>query len=241
MTAENAKQAVKVRDRAATLLRRRGWSRRGFRRRVYCLLTDRHHWYDWGHRLMVLVGDDDCGNWSEPEAPTWWYRQRAPKRMWRTGYPRHPLSTYEIVTDYDTYKARTAGLNEDQMYEWRALCTNQDGGLHLGHQYWGGRFYEMSKADVALLRRYLRAWHRHDWYGLRSWLYSQGLHAAVYVRKPGACNAAPPKGQGGYDHWLCQERRGHDGWHRFNSYLWGDIDGEPIGVHHMPVSTSTEP
>lgn len=219
--------------RVETFLRKRGWNhktpRDGIRRRIYCLASDRRPWYDWGHRLMILVGDDDCGNWSEPEPATWWYRPGEPKRMWRTGYPR---PTFEIVTDYKTFKERVEGVNDDERERWSAISTNQDGELILGRQYWGGRFFGMTKAETALLRRYLRAWRRHDWYGLRSWLYSQGLHAAVYVRKPGACNAAPPKGQGGYDHWLCHERRGHDGFHRFRSYAWGDVGGEPIGVFH---------
>jgi hypothetical protein len=171
---------------------------------------------------MILVGDPLGGDYSEPTMETWYYRLGTPTRMWRTKYPRHPLSTFEVIKDYDTFRKRTEGLNEDQMYEWQALCVNSDGELVLGHRYWGGNFYGMRKSETALLRKYLRAWRRHDWYGLRSWLYSQALHAAVYQRKPFSCQATPPKGSGGYDHWHCQLGRKHDGEHRYNLMTWRD-------------------
>lgn len=243
MSAEVAKAAPKQ-SLALRLTRKWRWNydtpRNGLRRRLYCLAAERHPWYDWGHRLMILTGDDFDGVWSEPKPQTWWYRLGKPKRARGTGYPTHPLSTYEIVTDYDTFRALSEGLNEDEMYRWQAFGVNQDGELHLGRQYWGGNFYGLSKDDVRLLRRYLRRWHRHEWFGLRSWLYGQGLHAAVYVRKPGACNAAPPKNQGGYSHWLCHEKRGHDGMHRYRSFQWGEIDGEPIGAFISPRPISVD-
>jgi len=102
------------------------------------------------------------------------------------------------------------------------------------HRYWGGNFYGLRACDVALLRRYLRMWRRLDWFGLRSWLYAQGLHAAVHRKKPGACNAVPPHGHGGYDHWYCQRKRRHDGLHRVNSYVWGEIAGQPLGATYAP-------
>lgn len=217
-------------------LRRRGWyydtPRNGLRTRIVALLDCRDPWWDWGHRLMVVVGRDFGGNWSEPVPPTWWYRQGPAKHQVRTGFPTHPPSTYEVITTYDEYRASVDGLNEDQRSEWQAIGTNQDGDLHLGHQFWGGQFYGLCKADTFLLRRYLRAWHRLDWWGLRTWLWQQGLHAAVHRKRPGACNQAPPRGQGGYDHWHCTLRRGHDGMHRFNAYVWGEIGGETIGVVH---------
>lgn len=220
-------------------LRDRGWNRRpdgSLRHRLYRATSERP-WWDWGRRLMDLTGRPFCGSYDEPKPPTWWYRQGQPKRMWRTGFPRHPLSTYEVITDWETFHKRTAGLNEDQMYEWQAINVNEDGELQLGHRYWGGNFYGLSRADTALLRRYLRAWRRRDWYGLRSWLYAQGLHATVYRRKPFACNARPSKGHGGYDHWACQLKRRHDGMHRFGAYTWGEIEGEPIGAYSPQEAT----
>lgn len=220
-------------------MRRRGWSHKtpdnGLRRRLWSLNIDHHPWWDWGHPLMTLTGTDMGGNWQEPEPPTWYYRRGPAKRMWRTGYPRHPLSTFEVITDYETFRARTEGLNEDEMYEWSAICVDQDGQLQLGHRYWGKDFYGLASDEVALLRRYLRMWRRLDWFGLRSWLYSQGLHAAVDQRKPFTCQATPPPGQGGYSHWHCREKRKHDGMHRFNNYVWGEIDGEEIGATFDPI------
>lgn len=210
--------------RLLNLMRAHGWGhktpRDGIRRRLYALALDRHHWWDWGSRLMILTGTDMGGNWDEPSPPTWWYRHTTPRYMWRTRYPRHPLSTFEVITDYDTFIARTEGLDEDGMYEWNAICVGQDGDLELGHRYWGGAFYGLSKPDAALLRRYLRMWHRLDWFGVRTWLYLQGLHATVNSRKPFSCQAIPPRG--GYKHWACRLPKKHGGAHRFNNYVWDD-------------------
>jgi hypothetical protein len=238
---EQAKRDVSTRQRIASILRERGWAydvpRNGVRRRVYCLAMERFPWWDWGHHLMILVGRDEGGNWSEPRPGAWWYRHGDAKRMVRTGYPIHPPSTYEVITDYETLRTLTEGLNEDEMYPWRAIYVDTDGALQLGRNYWGGTFYGLNKADLFLLRRYLRAWRRLDWFGLRSWLFSQALHAAVHRKKPGACNQVPTPAHGGYSHWACQLKRGHDGMHRFNAYTWGEIDGEPIGAHN-PVDVA---
>lgn len=200
--------------------------------RLVQLITTHHPWWDWGHRLMILTGSDHGGNWAEPELRTWWYRQDGYKRsMWRTGYPRRKFS---IVTDYEEYRRQTEGLNEDEMYAWSALGFDQDGELFLGKRFWGGNFYGLPQDELSLLRRYLRTARRHDWYGLRSWLYSQGLHAAVYQRKPFTCGVRPPKGQGGYNHWYCKLPRRHEGMHRFDNYIFGEVGGEPIGTVFVP-------
>lgn len=222
----------------AKAMRKRGWSYKtpsnGLRRRIYSIVTNRQPWWDWGNRVIALTGTDFGGSWDSPQPPTWWYRQDSTKRMARTGYPIHPPSTYEVITDYDEFRKRTEGCNEDAMYEWQAICVDQDGQLQLGHRYWGKDFYGLNRWDVPILRRYLRMAHRHDWYGLRSWLYSQALYAAVHKRKPGACQQVPPRGSGGYDHWHCTEPKGHVGLHRFGAMTWGDIDGEPLPVTHVP-------
>lgn len=237
-----AAERRRIRDPLARWMRKQGWygeaPRDGLRSRLYSLTIERHPWWDWGHRLMVLTGSDMGGNWQEPKPPTWWYRSGEPKRMWRTGYPRNTRSTFLVVTDYDEFKARTEGLNEDDMYAWSAITVDQDGELILGKRYWGGSFYGLRQGEVALLRRYLRMWHRLDWFGARSWLYSQGLHAAVYRKKPRTCQAVPPKGQGGYDHWFCMLPRRHDGMHRFRNYVWGDVGGEEVSVVHQPTDAS---
>lgn len=219
-------------------MRSRGWHSApadGLRRRLYSLAGDRHPWHDWGHRLMILTGSDHCGGWAEPTPPTWWYRLGPSKPMARTKYPRHPLSTFDVVKDYETFRSRTKGLNEDGLYEWQAIGTNQDGELHLGHRYWGGTFYGMRKAEVALLRSYLRMWRRHDWFGLRSWLYVQGLHAAVDHKVRFSCGVTPPRGSGGYSHWHCDLKRKHSGAHRFRNYVW---DPAKASVEYAPVDAA---
>jgi hypothetical protein len=225
-----------LRRRLARRLRKRGWGRDlgGVRRRILELVDSHDPWWDWGGRLMILVGDDDGGNWSEPQHPTWWYRFGTATRMWRTGYPRHPLSTLQVVTDYDEFRRIYDPLNEDQRYEWKAIAVDQDGDLILGHQYWGKPFYGLNRWEVPLLRRYLRKARRHDWYGLRSWLFGQALHAAVHSKKPFTCQQVPPRNSSGYSHWYCRLPRRHDGLHRYVNYTWGELDGESMDVTHVP-------
>lgn len=204
------------------------------RGRLYALASVHSPWWNWGDRLMVLVGQNDCGNWSEPSPTTWWYRRTSPHRMWRTGYPIHRHRDFQIVTDHAEFERLTAGLNKDEMYEWQALNVNQDGELQLGHHYWGGNFYGMRRDEWWLVARYLRRFRRRNLWGLRSWLYALALNASVHRRKPFACHATPPPGSGGYSHWHCTLRRNHDGLHRYNNCVWGEIDGLNLGriVHH---------
>lgn len=210
-------------SRLARLLRSWGWnrtsSRNGIRHRIYDLAACNTPWYDWGHRVLILVGDDFGGNWSEPEPTTWYYRESKSKRMWRTNYPQ---TTFEVLKTYDEHRAAVAGLDEhsDAFMEWKAICTNQDGDMMLGRQYWGGNFYGLSSREQDLLRDWLRAAHRHNWWGLRSWLYTQALHDAVHTRKPFACQEAPEPGTGGYSHWHCPLKRRHTGPHRYAAMAW---------------------
>lgn len=238
MKQQHLHQVKGTRQRLSRLTFKLGWHRAKhddwITGRIHHLILRRSHWYDWSHKVMILVGTNVGGNYNSPEPKTWWYRLGPPTHMWRTKYPRHPLSTYQVVTDYSEFCKLTEGLNEDEMYKWQAFCVNQDGELILGHRYWGGNFYGLTMNDAALLRRYLRMWRRLDWFGLRSWLYAQALHSAVHERKPFSCAAVPPRGSGGY-HWHCQLRKRHDGMHRFNNYVWGDVGGEDIGhVVHAP-------
>lgn len=238
----SAQKSAAIPRRAWRVTRKLGWHAtkhdNRITGRIHHLLLRRSPWWDWGHRAMILVGTNVGGNYDEPSPPTWFYRQGEPARMWRTKYPRHPLSTYEVITDYATFRERTEGNNEDEMYQWQAIYVNSDGELSLGHRYWGGSFYGMTKADVALLRRYLRRWHRSDWWGLRSWIYSQALHAAVHRRVPFTCQATPPPNTGGYSHWYCQLKRGHDGFHRLNNYVWGEVDGDVFPTTHAPIEVN---
>lgn len=220
----------------AMVLYRLGWCTKvpqnSLRKRIHAIVSDRHRWWDWGHPLMVLVGHNIGGNWDEYEPPTWFYRFGAPGLQRYTKFPTHGLKTIEIVKDYKTFRALTEGFNEDQMYEWKAIGTNQDRDLHLGHQFWGGTFYDLNYWEMKLVRKYLNQWRRHDWYGLRSWLYKQALHNAVDGHNPFSCGFVPPRGSGGYSHWHCQLKRKHNGKHRFGNYIYGEgearVEYEPI-------------
>jgi len=205
-------------------MRRWGWyaSRHDNRitGRLYRLAVDRHPWWDWGHRVMILTGTCVGGNYDEPHPTTWYYRRNTSRPMWRTKYPRWPRRAFTVITDYTAFGTATDGINEDQLHDWQAINLNQDGELQLGHQYWGGGFYGLRPDEWWLLRKYLRRAHRHNWWGLRSWLYHQALHSAVHQRKPFACNATPAAGSGGYSHWHCRLRRHHPGAHRTGNYEW---------------------
>ena len=193
------------------------------RRRIYDLVSCHYPWWDWGHRMMIVTGSDwGGGNWSEPEPPVWYYRMVPGKRQWRTGYPtRRP----QIVKTYDEFMSITEGINKDsyEHYEWRAICTSQDNELHIGRMYWGGNFYGLTYGEMRVLVRWLMRWEAINWFGLRTWLHKQGLHAAVETRKPFACNQSPPKGAGGYSHWLCHKKRGHEDPHSTGNYEWEDL------------------
>lgn len=203
----------------------RGWRlSNGWRRRILDLLNHRHPWWDWGHRVMVLVGKDDGGNWGEPEPPTWFYRLGAGSRMRFTGYPVHPLSTIEVIKDYATFHEHTKGLNEDELYEWKAICVNQDGELQLGKQFWGGTFFGLNRWETRLLAKYLRRWRRLDWWGARTWLYLAALQSAVNQRKPFSCQATPARDSNGYNHWHCELPKRHAPPHRYHAVVWRDGD-----------------
>ena len=203
----------------------RRWNRtdaNSVRYRLWRLASDRHPWWDWGHRVMTLVGENNSGNFDSPELRTVWYRQGQTVRMWRTGYQTHPPRSYEIIDNYRDFRGATRHLDEnsDEHHEWRAISTSQDGDLHLGRQFWGGDFYGLDQWETELLRRHLNRERRRNWFGFRSWLYSQALESAVNRRKPFACQKVPPLGSGGYTHWHCELPKRHTGPHRYKSVEW---------------------
>jgi len=203
----------------ARLMREHGWNHRDrqLRRRLYDIAASRPRWWQWWKLVTPLVASSHGMNDYDIEPPTWWY-VRAPHATQRyTGFPRR---RYEVVTDYHEFRRRTDGLDEDAMYDWNAISVDQDGDLILGKRYWGGQFYGLDYAEVEILRRYLRMWHRFDWFGLRSWLSQQALHASANEKIPFTCQALPPAGSGGHSHWHCGEKRGHAGDHRFRNYTW---------------------
>lgn len=195
----------------------RGGKIHGWRYRLADLVMLRFD--DWPSALMVLTGSDFGGNWSEPEPPTWWYRAKSIHRRRITNYP---FRKFIVVKDYSTFCSMTTGLNEDQMDEWQAIGVDQDGELILGHIYWGGRFHSLPVGEWHILLRWLLRWQFTNWFGLRTRIYEIGLYNKVHRRRRGRCNVVPPRGPGGYDHWHCTKRKGHDGGHRFQSYVWDD-------------------
>lgn len=220
----NKTDKASTRKRVAKLMRSRGWNhdRNTVRARAHALVERSWPWWDWGHPLMVITGDNTTGNWSECEPETWWYRLGQPKRMPITGYPRHPLSTLEVVKDYSEFRDLTLGMTDDEIADagWKAICGSQDGDLYLGRMYWGGSFHGMTRWEMRLLTRYLNRHRRRGWFGAREWLYSLGLHGAVNRKKPFTCQAVPARGSGGYQHWFCAQKRRHLGPHRFGNYEW---------------------
>jgi hypothetical protein len=51
------------------------------------------------------------------------------------------------------------------------------------------------------------------------------------------CCVVPDEDAGGYRHWRCGRRRGHDGKHRFINYTWG---GPGERVEYAPVEPTFE-
>lgn len=53
----------------------RRWNRtdaNSVRYRLWRLASDRHPWWDWGHRVMTLVGQGNGGTFDSPEMRTVW-------------------------------------------------------------------------------------------------------------------------------------------------------------------------
>jgi hypothetical protein len=176
--------------------------------RLATLIIERRPWYDWGHRLMTLVGDYRTGSYETPRGRDLWYR-----------FADENEARGRIITTHRYADVRaTAG----QDVSWRVFDVQDEGGtVQIG--FWGDRIahYGMSRRELALFRRWdfweCRA--RGEWFGLRRWLYYKGLHAAVHQRIPFTCQQTPPRGSGGYNHWYCQLRGKHDT-HRYRNYTW---------------------
>jgi hypothetical protein len=176
--------------------------------RALTVTTDRHPWYDWGHRLMILVGENRTGDYGVPRGRDLWYR-----------FADENEARGRIIT---THRYADVRATQGQDVSWRVFDVQDEGGtVKLG--YWGDRIahYGLSRRELALFRRW-DFWEcrvRGEWFGLRRWLYFRGLHAAVQLKKPFACNVTPPRGTGGYSHWHCELRGRHDV-HRFRNYTW---------------------
>lgn len=191
-----------------TALRLRRKTREGgLVHRLLTIAGDHHRWYDWGHRVMTLVGRwDGTGDYSTPRGRDLWYR-------FEHGESGRIITTYS----YADVRAMPNG-------EWKTLDV-QDDGWTVMFGWWGDRvnFYGFSRPELRLFRRWdfweCRA--RGEWFGLRRWIFHKALHAAVHRKKPFACNLTPPRGTGAYSHWHCEVRGKHDV-HRFGNYSWRD-------------------
>lgn len=209
-----------------TAIQRRYKTRDGsLAHRVLTIVIDRHPWYDWGHRLMILVGEYRSGSYETPRGRDLWYR-----------FEDENEARGRIITTHDYADVRRT-RGED--VSWRIFDVQDDGhtvklgfyGDHIEH-------FGISRRELALFRRWdfweCRA--RAEWFGLRRWLYHRALHAAVHLKKPFACNLTPPRGSGGYSHWHC-EMRGKHTTHRFRNYTWSEGEGRTV---YAPVPVHTD-
>ena len=85
-----------------------------------------------------------------------------------------------------------------------------------------------------MLRRYLREWSA--WTGLFYRIRFRAGNRWMDMRAvlAGYCNHRPwnvPGEGGGYSHWRCAHKRGHDGLHRSRNYVWTD-DGR---TDYVPI------
>ncbi|KSU52886.1 hypothetical protein [Microbacterium enclense] len=188
--------------------------------RILTIAQERRPWYDWGARLMVLVGQFRTGSYDTPRGRDLWYRFEAENE--------HRGRIIKTRT-YANVRA-----TREQDFSWRIFDVQDDGHtVKVGH--YGGQIthFGLSRREMKLFRRW-DFWEcrvRGEWFGLRRWLYHLGLHHHVDLRKPFACNATPKRGSGGYSHWHCELRGRHEV-HRFRNYTW---PGGTARVEYDPI------
>ena len=176
--------------------------------RIKHIRSQNYRWYQWGPRVMILVGREGCGTYDVPR----------PRDMWF----RHENGRIRTTYDYSDVRALNDG-------EWRVFDSQNDG-FEIVIGYWphpdGIRSIQRSGLDGRTEQRLFLRWFVWDglivaeWFGLRRWLYYKGLHATVNAKIPFTCQAVPPRGSGGYDHWHCELKRKHKGEHRFRNCTW---------------------
>jgi len=231
-----------LRRRAVWALRQADWKAGKYDRTKRLRdLIDAHGQRDWGHRLMTLTGRNDSGSWGAP---------RGRDIYMRVGWERREDRTAIDGTQFErviTTDAMTAWDGVQRGEEWRTFDWQDDGTtIRVGWLGDDGRLHDSGltgSKEIRLFRRWLiwDGWIKAEWFGLRRWLYYKGLHAAVHQRGLRSCNALPPRGSGGYDHWYCQVRRPllavlsgnrehHDGPHQFNNMRWDDSN---LRVQHV--------
>lgn len=197
-------------------LYKRGWTRAKnegrLRHRIHDLIGNRHPWYDWGHLLMILVGQYRHGSWDAPHVRDMWFR--------RVGRDQ-----FVTTNNYDDVRANPE-------HEWR-IFDSQDDGHTIVIGWWphpddrNGNIRRDGLDGKPEQRMFLRwmLWDgliKAEWFGLRSWIYYRALHRAVEIRRPFTCQAQADPHHGGYSHWFCEEPKRHKGPHRVRNYSWTD-------------------
>ena len=184
--------------------------------RIRDLRKARYRGYDWGHRVMILVGrNDDSGSYGVPRPGDLFFR-------------------------FDNGKLRTTRDHADVCAvndgEWRVFDSQNDG-FEVVIGYWpepGGGQIQRTGLDGRVEQRLFLRWFvwdglvKAEWFGLRRWLYYKALHAVVEDKVPFTCQVTPPPSSGGYSHWHCRERRKHKGDHRFRNYTWAGGDAPVV-------------
>lgn len=226
-------------QRAAHAMRDRGWTQSAldntFRARVARALGEWHHWWDWGHPVMWLVGRYDTGSAGVPRGrDLWWIPTE-----YVEGLPLNLVADFEqrfgcyVTTSYKDVRATIGDIS------WRVYDLQDEGrtvkvGLWPSQPEHQGRMqplpWQELKVDLFLWWFVWQHLGRAQWFGIRRWAYYKALHAAVHQKIPFTCQQTPPKG--GYRHWYCELSRKHRGDHRFRNYTWS-----ADAVRHSPVSS----
>lgn len=187
-------------------------------RRIQTIRARGYRWYDWGHRVMILIAREDGGSFDGvPRVRDLWF--------YREGGRIH------TTRDYADVRARPD-------IEWKVFDSQNDG-FEVVIGWWPNGHGGINQSGLEgrdeqklFLRWFVwDSWIKAEWFGLRRWLYYKALHAVVHARIPFACQEVPDRNSGGYDHWHCQLGRRHTGKHRFNNGVWaagGKIEHDPI-------------
>ncbi|MFH5209240.1 hypothetical protein ACHIPZ_13700 [Antrihabitans sp. NCIMB 15449] len=185
--------------------------------RVRRMRRQNRRWYEWGHRVMTLVGREDGGAYDGVPRP---------RDMWF----RHENGRIRTTYNYDDVRAKNDG-------EWK-IFDSQNDGFDVVIGYWphpndNGSISRSGLDGRAEQRLFLRwfVWDglvKAEWLGLRRWLYYKALTSVVEQKVPFTCQATPTSG---YSHWHCSLRRKHVGEHRFHNYTWansGRVKFKPV-------------
>ncbi|KEP75874.1 hypothetical protein HR12_21005 [Microbacterium sp. SUBG005] len=107
-----------------TAIRRRYGTKDGsIAHRLLTVMIDRHPWYDWGHRLMILTGDYRTGSYETPRGRDLWYR-----------FENENEARGRVIK---TYAYADASATRGQDVSWRIFDVQDDGHtVKLG--WWGG-------------------------------------------------------------------------------------------------------